>query len=118
MKKFLVMAIALLLVASACGSGAGEATTTVPVAPAPFVGQSTAETAWCTDFNNFPAIAETAITGKVDGYESLESEQVRIVEGLGESFLDTFLGGYLELEWRPANAAGFQQACTAAYETR
>jgi uncharacterized protein YceK len=118
MKRYLLLTVAVVLVASACSSGATEATTTVPGAAVPFVGQSSAETAWCSDFNNFPVIAETAIAEKVDGYETLESEYARILDGLGESLLDTFMGGYLELEWRPVNAAGFAQACTAAYESR
>ncbi len=114
MRKLLVVAVVLFIVASACSSASDQpVTSTVPPA-----GLSASETAWCDDFNNFPAIADSAIIEQVDGYETLEAEQARIVDKLGEAFLDNFLGGFLELEWKPTNAAGFQQACAAAYESR
>jgi hypothetical protein len=114
MKRLLVVATVLVIVASACSSASDQSvSSTVPP-----TGLSAAETAWCDDFNNFPAIAETAILAQVDGYETLEAEQARIIDKLGEAFLDNFLGGFLELEWKPTNAAGFAQACAAAYESR
>ncbi len=114
MKPFVALALVILVVAAACSS-ASEPEETAPV---PFVGSSDAETSWCGDFNNFPTIARVAISEKVDGYEVIEAEQERIVDRLGEAFLESFLGGFLELEWRPIYSEGYAEACTAAFTSR
>ncbi|MCL1593223.1 MAG: hypothetical protein M3132_02585 [Actinomycetia bacterium] len=114
MKLIVAVATVILVVATACSS-ASEPQETTTVA---FVGSSDAETAWCGDFNNFPTIARAAISEEVEGFEVIEAEQVRIIDGLGESFLESFIGGFLELEWRPANPQGYAAACTAAFSSR
>jgi len=114
MRNSVVLAVVLLLVASACTSSSNETpNTTTPAVAAP---QS--EAFWCDVFSNHADIAKTAIQLQVDGYEPLEVEQERILDKLGAPFLDNFLAGFLELEWKDDNESGFAQACAAAYESR
>jgi len=110
MRKLLAIATVLVIVASACSSTSDQTGAPVEL--------TDAETTWCDDFNNFPAIAESAIAAQVDGYEILDAEKVRILDNLGGSFLDTFLGAFMELEWRPTHAVGYADACKAAYASR
>jgi hypothetical protein len=113
MRNFVVLGFALLLIASACTSASDEpVTTTAPIA------SSQSEADWCNVFTNFPTIAKEAIRLQVDGYAPLEVEQERILDKLGAPFVDNFLGGFLELEWKDDNVSGFAQACTAAYAQR
>jgi len=114
MRNSVVLAVALLLVASACTSASSQVTTTNT---APIV-SSQSEANWCNVFTNYATIATTAIQLQVVGYEPLEAEQERILDKLGAPFLDNFLSGFLELEWKDDNESGFAQACAAAYESR
>ncbi len=113
MRNFIVLGVALLLIASACTSASDQPVTTT--APIP---STQSEADWCNVFTNHPVIAKEAIRLQVDGYVALEAEQDRILEQLGAPFLDNFLGGFLELEWKDDNLSGFAQACTAAYSQR
>ncbi|MFV1998843.1 MAG: hypothetical protein ACC654_00610 [Acidimicrobiia bacterium] len=113
MRNLVVLGVALLLIATACTLASNElVTTTAPIA------SSQSEADWCNVFTNYPAIAKEAIRLQVDGYAPLEVEQKRILDNLGAPFLDNFLGGFLELEWKDGNVSGFAQACTAAYAQR
>lgn len=109
-----VIVSVMALVAAACSSASDQQDVTI----APPAGVSDEVAAWCGDFNNFPAIAQAAIVERVDGYELIEAERARIIDRLGAAYLETFLGGFLELEWRPGHEVGYAAACAAAYESR
>ena len=114
MRMIVAVVSVMALVAAACSSASDQPNVTI----APPAAVSDEVVAWCGDFNNFPAIAEAAIAARVDGYELIEAERAKIIDRLGEAYLEAFLGGFLELEWRPGHEVGYAAACAAAFESR